>query len=252
VQVIGSNDWQLFDPLYGTAEPVIGYVETYAWLAPETSLALEPRVDEDGNPIWQMHDFVGRPVERFSSASYYAEEFLALSPDGQTLAFSDYNRDTRVYDDVVRVLRGNAGGNVPDVSEDPFVWSFVWGPMAWRTRIRSSVPGPNAPLMTDYAELPSLPTTSDVTGTVCPGAPPPRLQPGDTAIVLGTTANNVRNQPSVSSGAVVGQIPAGAQFMVLEGPACQDDLTWYRVRYGTLYGWTAEGQGREYWVEPLF
>ena len=69
--------------------------------------------------------------------------------------------------------------------------------------------------------------------------------------MLGTTANNVRSQPSVTSGAVVGQIPAGAQFNVLEGPACQDELTWYRVQYGDLTGWTAEGQGREYWVEPL-
>lgn len=249
VEPVGSDDWQLYDPLYGTQEPLVGVLETYAWLAPETSLALEPREDEAGNAVWQAHDSVGRPVERFSSASYYGTDYITLSPDGQTVAFADYNADTRVYDDVVHVLRGSTGANVPDVSDDPFVWAVAWGPMAWRTRIRSTVAGPNAPLMADYDALQPLPNTGDVTGIVCPGAPTPRLLPGDTAIVLGTTPNNVRSQPGTSA-QVVGQIPAGADFAVLEGPACQDGLTWYRVQYGALEGWTAEGQGRDYWVEP--
>ncbi len=252
IGVMGFDDqWTLYDPLHGTQEPVVGYVEMYAWLAAETSLGLEPRYDEAGAPIWQAVDSLGRPVERFSSAGYYSTEAIRLSPDGQTVAYSEYNADTRVYEDVVRVVRGQSGANVPDVMDDPFVDAFAWGPMAWRTRLRSTPAGANAPIMANYPAQTPLPITDDVTGIDCPGAPTPRLLPGDLARVLGTTANNVRSQPSVTSGAVVGQIPAGAQFNVLEGPACQDELTWYRVQYGDLTGWTAEGQGREYWVEPL-
>jgi len=246
-----DDQWTLFDPLHGTQEPVVGYVETYAWLAAETSLGLEPRYDEEGNPIWQAVDSIGRFVERFSSASYYASERTTLSPDGQTVAFSDYNADTRVCESVVRVLRGNSGANVPDVEADPFVSGMAWGPMAWRTRLRSTPATANAPIMADYPALTPLPMTGDVTGIACVGAPPPRLLPGDLARVLGTTPNNVRSQPSVTSGQVIGQIPAGAQLNVFEGPSCQDDLTWYRVQYGDLIGYTAEGQGREYWLEPL-
>lgn len=246
-----DDEWTLYDPLHGTPEPVAGYVETYAWLAAESGLGLEPRYDEAGNPIWQAVDSIGRPVERFSSASYFASERITLSPDGQTVAFSDYNPDTRVYENVVRVLRGTTGANVPDTSDDPFVRAVVWGPMAWRTRLRSTPAAANAPIVANYPPQTPLPITDDVTGITCPGAPTPRLLPGDVARVLGTTPNNVRSQPSVTSGQVIGQIPAGAQLNVLEGPGCQDGLTWYRVQYGDLTGWTAEGQGREYWLEPL-
>jgi hypothetical protein len=250
--VMGNDaSWTLYDPVSGVQEPLQGYVETFAWLAAETSLALEPRQDESGNPIWQAHDSLGRPVERYATARYYPTERITLSPDGQTVAFAFYDADARVFEDTVRVQSGSTGGNMPDAVEDPFVWAFVWGPMSWRSRIRSTPAQPNVDVMAIYEPQTPLPVVTDVTGIVCPGAPTPRLLPGDTARVLGTTANNVRSQPSVTSGQVIGQIPAGAEFSVLEGPACQDGLTWYRVQYGTLEGWTAEGQGRDYWVEPL-
>jgi hypothetical protein len=39
---------------------------------------------------------------------------------------------------------------------------------------------------------------------------------------------------------------------VIGGPICDDGLTWWQVRYGTLEGWTAEASADgEYWVEPV-
>jgi hypothetical protein len=69
-----------------------------------------------------------------------------------------------------------------------------------------------------------------------------QVTPGDT--------NNVRPEPTSST--VVGQIPGGEQFTVLDGPQCGlNGLTFWQVQYGDLIGWTAEGQGNDYWLEPL-
>jgi hypothetical protein len=88
------------------------------------------------------------------------------------------------------------------------------------------------------------------TGTTCPGSRPTRLTPGLVARVLPGDANNVRELPSRDAG-LVGQIPGDATFAVIEGPECADDFTWYKVEYKGLIGWTVEGAGDEYFLEPL-
>jgi hypothetical protein len=60
---------------------------------------------------------------------------------------------------------------------------------------------------------------------------------------------NVRAEAGVN-GRKVGEIPTGQTFAVLEGPNCRDSLAWFRVRYGELEGWIAEGDDR-YFVSPL-
>jgi hypothetical protein len=92
------------------------------------------------------------------------------------------------------------------------------------------------------------PTRSSV---VCAGSPPPRLAPGIRARVLPGDPNNIRVQPE--SGRVIGQIPSGAEFRVLAGPSCGANtrLTWWEVEYNGVVGWTAEGRGSEYWLEPI-
>jgi hypothetical protein len=51
---------------------------------------------------------------------------------------------------------------------------------------------------------------------------------------------------------IIGRIPAGESFMMLDGPQCgQTGLTFWQVQYGDLVGWTAEGEGETYWLEPL-
>lgn len=84
----------------------------------------------------------------------------------------------------------------------------------------------------------------------CPGAPLPRLMMGAEGRVLPGDANNVRDA-AARSGTKVGEIPGGEVFSVLDGPVCADGLNWWRVTYGDLTGWTVEGQGSDYWVEPL-
>jgi hypothetical protein len=62
--------------------------------------------------------------------------------------------------------------------------------------------------------------------------------------------NNLRAEATTSS-EKIGQIPAGAEFAVLEGPVCADGLAYWRVEYSGQLGWTAEGSGDTYWAEPI-
>ncbi len=63
--------------------------------------------------------------------------------------------------------------------------------------------------------------------------------------------NNLRSQPSIN-GPLIGQIPGGAVFTVLAGPLCDPaGIAWWQVNYNGLVGWTGEGQGTAYGVEPV-
>lgn len=88
----------------------------------------------------------------------------------------------------------------------------------------------------------------------------PRLTIGGLGRVMPSPAlpNVVRSAPGTSSTGsnsyVIGQIPAGGVFSVLNGPQCgTDGRWWWQVNYNGLVGWTAEGQGHNtYWLEPWY
>lgn len=83
----------------------------------------------------------------------------------------------------------------------------------------------------------------------CPNSPPSRLIPGRVGRVTPGDPNRLRAAPE--SGTVLGNIPAGSTFAILAGPQCgaQNGLAWWQVEYNGQVGWTAEGQGSEYWLE---
>ena len=85
---------------------------------------------------------------------------------------------------------------------------------------------------------------------VCPL--PPRLVAGNNARVLPGDANALRNGPDQNGSTVIGRIPGGAQFEVLGDSLCgTDGRRWYPVRYNGRLGWTAEGEGNQYWIEAV-
>jgi hypothetical protein len=78
------------------------------------------------------------------------------------------------------------------------------------------------------------------------------LMPGHQGRVSNATPdpNRVRSEPNAQAD-LLGEIPAGAYFDVLEGPRCADDSAWFRVRYESIEGWMKEGSSSEYWVMPI-
>lgn len=85
----------------------------------------------------------------------------------------------------------------------------------------------------------------------CPGFVASRLLPGGYGAVTSYPPypNTLRGSYSFS-GSRIGQIPVGGVFTVLQGPVCAEGTAWWLVNYAGVVGWTAEGQGSTYWLEP--
>jgi hypothetical protein len=80
-----------------------------------------------------------------------------------------------------------------------------------------------------------------------------RLNIGMYAIVSQGAPNRVRSEPSKSAD-IIGQLYPGTAAFVIEGPVCADGLVYWKVEHSTITGgagWTAEGDGKEYWLEPM-
>lgn len=119
-------------------------------------------------------------------------------------------------------------------------------PMFTATHEPTNTPHPSA-TRTLTPDHPPMPTPIR-----CPGTLPSRLFPGIEGRVVptGGGANRFREEPNLTS-EVVGTIPEGGIFDVLEGPLCNSGYVWYRVRYRGDVGWTVEGVPDEYWLEPF-
>jgi Tol biopolymer transport system component len=81
-----------------------------------------------------------------------------------------------------------------------------------------------------------------------------RLAIGEYAAVAGQndTPNRVRSGPSLGDG-VITQVYPGTPLQLMEGPVCADGLIFWKVEHKSIpsgSGWTAEGDGSEYWLEP--
>ncbi len=84
----------------------------------------------------------------------------------------------------------------------------------------------------------------------CPDSLPTRLRANSAVQVIpDMPPNNLRAEPSTSS-EITTQIPAGEPLHTIQ-PACNEGLTWWQVDYNGTIGWTAEGQGDTYWLEPM-
>lgn len=87
----------------------------------------------------------------------------------------------------------------------------------------------------------------------CSGFLPSRLTVGETARVTLGESNNLRDEPGTYAQSI-GRIPGGESFIVLEGPFCDvegNKYSWWRIDYNGLIGWTVEGSGNTYWLEPI-
>jgi serine/threonine-protein kinase len=89
---------------------------------------------------------------------------------------------------------------------------------------------------------------------ICPNFSPTRLVIGEYARVTPGDPNRLRSAPNSSN--IVATVPGGSAIQVLDGPTCTisgdgDGLAWWKVEWQGYQGWTAEGKGSTYWIEPL-
>ncbi|PJF36634.1 MAG: hypothetical protein CUN49_04365 [Candidatus Thermofonsia Clade 1 bacterium] len=117
------------------------------------------------------------------------------------------------------------------------------------------------PINTPTHTLTPIPMSLELTPTpiTCPGFLPSRLVIGQYGRITPGDPNRLREVPF---GPVLTQIYAGETFRVLDGPICGttpsgEGLAWWKVEFinprngRTYIGWTAEGSGGAYWIEPL-
>ena len=101
---------------------------------------------------------------------------------------------------------------------------------------------------------PPSPTPAEGPWEACTNTYLSRLHVGDLAFVAldPPLANRVRERPNTTS-SILGNIEPGEEIEILGGPACNTRWVWWEVRSLTtdLQGWTAEGDGEDYWLVPL-
>ncbi len=79
------------------------------------------------------------------------------------------------------------------------------------------------------------------------------LPTNETATPSAPAPINIRSQPGLQNGIIIGQAPNGTDFSVLDGPVCADHYVWWKVQSedGRLSGWIAEGDAKQPYVVPL-
>lgn len=123
-------------------------------------------------------------------------------------------------------------------------------PAATITPVPTDIPAATA---TDIPTVTEAPILRDQTNN-CPGAP---------AILIKRTAwaqvslhapiiLNVRSEPGLK-GKRVGMLKPGEPVLIVDGPRCVDDYTWWSIRsLSGLEGWMAVGDATSYWIsQPL-
>lgn len=216
-----SGAWLRLDPASGETGLLEGTPEVYNPLAPDgISAVADGRAAQFANLNWLM-----REGDTLTPLSADVRGFTppSAAPDGSALLFYD-NLTPRIY-------RAGELLDLPLPPLSPATPAYAtWGAQAWR-------------LYTG-----ELPSSGEY---VCIGAPEPRLVIGAPArVVVGQGANNLRDQPT-TAGIRLGRIPEGATMDVVGGPECANGYTWWQVVYNGMTGWTAEGEGLDYWLEPV-
>ncbi|MGJ3239627.1 MAG: hypothetical protein ACFE0Q_13035 [Anaerolineae bacterium] len=215
-----ERGWVLIDPATGEQIPASGQLALTVLDNPD-SLTLRYAIDFEFNYNWQFSD----PTLADIVLRAYPPERIALAPDGERAAYAD---------STLHII--DAEGTVTDIANsdgfaDDFLARVMWGA------------SPLTFINLDAEEL--------APPTACENAPPVRLSEGEIARVISATVpNRIRSLPT-TEGAIVGEIPGNGELIVRGGPVCAENYTWLQIEYGTVTGWTVEGTGTNYFLEPL-
>jgi hypothetical protein len=220
VRYAGSYQWTRIDPLTGETSAIPYPVEFYSPLDPVRSIGIIP--SESVEHEWLVSGYHQAEPASFEFTSRYA---FTISPDGRSVLFKLEDGGPEPYR--AQTLENDEPQSLTIPSR---AYEVKWGPMERRVRYPAEIaePGPRD----------------------CAGSEVFRLTVGERGRVMPGDPNTVRATPGLNSSRI-GSLPAGTEFEVISGPDCVDNYTWWRVRSGTLIGWTAEGDSSGYWLEPV-
>jgi WD40 repeat protein len=219
--------------------------------------------DREGNKdIFVMHPD-GSQLFNFT-VNPHSDWFPKWSRDGMIAFLSDRDGSSEIY------VMNAAGGGLTRLTNSPGDKSYLeWSPDGTRIAFAYDWEGNgnhdifvvnvDGSGLTNLTNSPGDDLTPDWTLTEGGGQPPAcaagwtRLSVGKYAIVTqGDLPNRVRSEPKVGDN-IIKLLYPGAIVKILAGPVCADDLVFWKVENADIpgsMGWTAEGDGKEYWLEP--
>lgn len=215
-----NQGWVLVDINSGEITPVSGRLALTV-ADSVASIELQYEIDFEYNYVWDYALSGGETTVLRA----YPPQRIALSSNGSEVAYADAT---------LHII--DANGTVTDIANsdgfaDDFAARLIWGD------------GILTFIELDETEL--APPAS------CDGAPAIQIAEGDRARVIEPTIpNRIRSLPT-TGGAILGEIPGGTEFNVRSGPECADGYTWFQVEYNGIIGWTVEGAGENYFIEPI-
>lgn len=228
-----SGRWALIDPANG-AEVQLGDLPLLVSRAdPYQSLTLRFSVTPDVGFFWETLD--PQPTTIASGAFPAAPERVTLSPSGRAVAFLGYPNYTAAATWHLGTVEA-----IPDTGNGAIaVGAIFWGATFWRV---------GAPQASILPPAPIMPTP--LPPTACPGFMPSRLiLPGSGYVLSPAGDQQLFAEPAASS-AVIGIVPAGANFELINGPTCAENTAWWQVSYNGALGWLMEGMGDTYFLIP--
>jgi hypothetical protein len=239
-----------------------------------------PEWSPDGkNIVFQMDDDLyvinadGSKPRKLTNGA--RNEYAAWSPDGQWIAFTRSAGDNSY----IYLVKPDGSGLRALTSESSGPRQLTWSPDGKYIAFENFPPSGYSGFFTirflnvqtgdtfdrgsGYApswqplDLSKLPTSTAIPTSAAADCTSgwTRLQVGGSARVSGSagdTPNRVRDAPSKSANQI-GLLAPGSVMTLLEGPVCADGLVFWKVASTELpggEGWTAEGDGKEYWLEP--
>lgn len=174
--------------------------------------------DRDGRPEIYLVNADGSHVTRLSNLPG-DKTTISWSPDGKRIAFTGDPEEKGLHDIFVINVDGSSLTNLTHSAMDDM--NPEWAPV--ESQLNSCVAGWT------------------------------RLNAGSSAMVMpGDLPNRVRSVPEVADN-VISLLYPGTIVKILEGPLCQDNLVFWKVGNADIpggSGWTAEGDGKDYWLEP--
>lgn len=189
------------------------------------------------------------------------------SPDGSLIVFLSNRRGGELFDLYVMNSNGSEVRMVAALGLE-YMWPYSSYPITWLPDNKSILYNNSLyDIRTGQSDVIRLPFESihsswrmipegvriDLTSNCAKEWS--HLRPGVQAVVAGgpnDQPNRVRSAPSVSAD-IIAQIYPGHTVRVLAGPVCAEGVVFWKVESEAIpggIGWTAEGDGKEYWLEP--